>query len=259
MVRWFPVLLALVSGCAHRTVRVDVAPTPAVSLPASRVAVVAQDRACRPVADALIAALRERAAFEVDPRADLRLLVFGCGLDVGYVLREEVDATGPRSESIRKLDLTGRGRAVLAVTEGQETLAHLVGSGRDGHQGGWGAVAPFQTRNALLRSLTEAVAADLATQLSPLPQQLARRVYPNATPGSARGLHTLAVRAELRGDLDAATRFAREAAARRPSDRARAYLASLEQQPATVEPAQIQPARIQPAPRQPALTPSATP
>lgn len=231
MVRWFPVLLALTTGCAHRTVRVDVPPAPAVSLATSRVAVVAQDRECRPVADALIDALHERASFEVDPRSDVRLLVFGCGLDVGYVLREEVDATGERAESIRKVDLTGRGRAVLAVTAAGDTMAHLVGSSRDGQLGGWGKRHVFRTRRTLERSLSDAVAADLASQLNPLPQQLARRIYPHAAPGSARELHTRAVQAEQRGDLDAATRLARAAAALRPTDRAEAYVASLERRP----------------------------
>ena len=225
------VVLALtgtLSGCAHRTVRLEVAPAPAVSLAASTVAVVAQDRECRPIADAIIDQLGRKASIAVDPRVQTRLLVFGCGLDIGWTLRQEVDATGDRTESIQKSDLTGRGHAVLAVTTEHGTLAHLVGSSRDGQVGSWGVSDMFRSRRAMYGELTEGVARDLVDQLNPLPQQLARRVYPNAGEGTARELHNMAVRAEQRGDLPEAVRLARAAMAERPTERGAHYLRELE-------------------------------
>lgn len=223
-------LLALVgaSGCAKRTVRLEVAPAPAVSLAASTVAVVAQDRECRPIADAIIDELGSKASIEVDPRAETRLLVFGCGLDIGWTLRQEVDATGDRTRSIQKSDLTGRGHAVVAITTAEGTLAHLIGSSRDGVVGSWGVSDMFRSRRAMRQSLTDGLADDLVDQLNPLPQQLARRVYPNAGEGSARALHNLAVLAEQRGDLTEAVRMARAALEERPTQRSAKYLRELE-------------------------------
>ncbi len=230
MIRSLPLLLAWFGtvGCAHRTVSVEVAPAPAVALDTRTVAVVAQDRECRATADALIQSLDQMASIQVDPRAEVRLLVFGCGLDIGWTLRQEVDATGDRTQSIQKADLTGRGHAVVAVTTPAGTQAHLVGSSRDGHLGSWGVREMFRTQRAIRQSLTRNLADDLASQLNPLPQQLARRVYPNASEGSARDFHNLAVQAEQRGDLDEALRLARAALEERPTERTATYLHALE-------------------------------
>lgn len=215
-------------GCASRTVRVEVAPAPAVSLPSSTVAVVAADRECRPMADALIRSLGQRASIAVDPRADTRLLVFGCGLDIGWTLTEEIDATGDRPQSRQRADLSGRGHAVVAITDAHGTQAHILGSSRDGAVGAWGLQDMFRNRRALRNRLTESVAEDLVGQLNPTTRQIARRVYPNATEGSARELHTRAVVAEQRGDLDEALRLARASLTERPTERAAAYLRALE-------------------------------
>ena len=234
MVRFLPALLALcVAGCAPRTVKLEVAPSPAVALEVRTVAVVAQDRECKPIADAIIAQLDRRASITVDPRSDVRLQVFGCGLDIGWTLREEVDATGARTQTIRRADLTGRGHAVLAVRTPEGTLAHLVGGSRDGKVGAWGVDDMFRTRRAMRQSLTVGVAGDLVDQLSPIPQQLARRIYPRANHGSARDLHTQAVLAEQRGDLESAMRLARAALEQRPTERTAAYVRALERRVAS--------------------------
>lgn len=242
MDRRLAALLALIAsgglgGCAHRTVRLEVAPAPAVSLPSSTVAVVAQDRECRPIADAIIDELGSKASIAVDPRAQTRLLVFGCGLDIGWTLRQEVDATGDRTRSIDRSDLTGRGHAVVAITTPEGTLAHLVGSSRDGVFGAWGVSDMFRSQRTMRRSLVDGLALDLVDQLNPLPQQLARRVYPNAVEGSPRELHNLAVLAEQRGDLPEAVRLARAALDERPTERSARYLRELERRAGPLRPA----------------------
>jgi len=99
------------------------------------------------------------------------------------------------------------------------------------NRGGW-RDAPIRdtierTRSAQ-RYLVDAVAIDLATQLSPVPQLVQRRLYPNANPDTARDLYNQAVLAEVSGDIDEALRLARAAHDERPSPRAASYLSELE-------------------------------
>jgi hypothetical protein len=217
----------LLVGCAARTIALEVPAAPAVALNTQTVAVVAQDRACRPVADALIDEITHHSDFTVNPHSDVRLVVFGCGVDVGWTLHQEVDASTENTQTNQSADLVGRGHAAIAVSAAGQPLAHLVGSARDRHLG-TGVTEMFRTRRAMQQRLTLSLADDLVVQLNPLPIQLERRVYPNAGDGSARQLHSLAVLAEQRGHLDEAHRLASDAMDERPSNRAASYLVSLE-------------------------------
>ena len=82
--------------------------------------------------------------------------------------------------------------------------------------------------NRVSRALTEGVAADLTDQIRPIPRMVERRVYPNATAGSARHQLNLAVRAEMAGDLYEARRRARLANLIHSSPESEAYVTELE-------------------------------
>ncbi|NCG19995.1 MAG: hypothetical protein GWP91_13390 [Rhodobacterales bacterium] len=234
MVRISPWLcLALLGGCAAHKVQMEVAASPAVALETRTVAVIAQERECKPVADELVAVLRASDLFVVDPHANVQLKVFSCGVDIGWTLYQEVDESGGDRQ---RADLDGRGHAVVAVTQDGQTRAHLVGNGRDGHIGAWRAQGirdMFRTRHAMQSRLTQAVAQDVVTQLDPMPQQYTRKLYANAGKGTAKDLHNLAVLAEQGGDLREAIRLASAALAERPNARIASYLDSLERRSVT--------------------------
>ncbi len=213
-------------ACAPR-VRVEVAAAPAVAIGVTSVAVVARDRECRPIADAMIADLKAEALIQVDPRSPVKLMVFDCAVDLGWTVYQEVDGADER----RRADVEGRGHAVMAVETPYGTVAHVIGNAREGHLGSW-KNRPIrdmlQTRSTIQRRLTSSVASDLVQQLNHQPQQVVRRLYPNADDGSAKQLTHLAVLAEQRGDLAEAIELASEAHLTDPSDRTAEYLASLQ-------------------------------
>ncbi len=234
MVRFTPLLFAaLLGGCASHKIQMEVAPTPAVALQTRTVAVVAQKRECKPVADQLVAELRANDLFVVDPRADVQLTVLTCGVDIGWTLYQESDDDGKERQ---RADLNGRGHVVVAVGQGGKARAHLVGNGRDGHIGAWrgqGIRDMFRTRKAMQARLTQAVAADVVGQLNPLPQQYTRKLYANAGEGTAKDLHNLAVLAEQSGDLPKAIRLATAALSERPNARIASYVDALERRALT--------------------------
>ena len=232
---WTTALLFLLAACASRTVQFEVPAAPAVTIETASVAVIAQDRTCREVAKALIDELGRHTEFRVDPRSDVRILVFGCGVDIGWTLHHEVDYTGTDVQQVEQADLIGRGHAAISVTQDHAGLAHLVGNARDGHLGA-GMRDMFRSRKAMQGRLTQSVAADLVAQLNPLPVQQDRRIYPRAPQGTARELHTLAVRAEQSGDIALAHQLATAAHAERPTARTADYLAALERRLSTAAP-----------------------
>lgn len=213
----------LLAGCAAK-VQVQPVATPAVALEAPTVAVVAGDKRCRPFAQRLIEALERGSddGLRVDPRSDLRLVLFSCGIGHELLVKHD-NAAPPRAR------LDGRAHAVVAITDQGRTTAHLLGTSR--------AAAAADLRgqrglSALGRSLSsrlvDAVAVDLAQQLQPSAYPITRRVYPRAPDGTARNLHTLAVAAEASGDLDRAYALARAAQRERPNARAARYVQELE-------------------------------
>ena len=193
-------LCGLAVGCGS-TVRLELPPTPAVALPGDAIAVVARDRACQATADALVEELGRSPSPRVDPRADLRIDLFNCG--------------GSRAP------LEERAHAVAVVSFQGRVLANLIGAGRDDDSNGSdeGVFDRSQAREDLAR--------DLAHQLNPLPTLVDRRIYPNAPTGTARELTTLAVAAELQGDLDTAVVLAEAAWEEHPNPRTASYLEEL--------------------------------
>jgi len=221
-------LFFLLPACGPK-VQVQVPATPAVALDVSSAAVVARDRECRPIADAMIAGLKNSAHIAVDPRAQIKLMVSDCAVDIGWTVHQEVD--GSASSERQRADIQGRGHALLSVETPYGTVAQVIGSAREGHLGSWrsrGLHDMLRTRSTVQRRLTHSVASDLVQQLNNQPHQISRRVYPNADDGTAKQLTSLAVLAEQRGDLSEAIALAEQAHDAEPTERTASYLASLQ-------------------------------
>lgn len=218
-------MLALLAGCAH-TVQVELPAMPSVAITTQSVAVVTRDRACRDVADALIRELSDMGAVRVDPRSEVRLEVFGCEKPNAPVT---VDVElGDDGVDRRKVSVEGRAHAVLAVRVGDGTEAHLIGAARREVRGNGVEKNVATLSRAVDRELTEAVAADLAEQIRPVPRTVDRRIYPNAPSGTALALHTLAVDAERAGKIVLARSLAQAAYDEDPSEKHREYLEELD-------------------------------
>jgi hypothetical protein len=217
--------VAALSGCAHK-VRVEVPAAPAVALrwEGPKIAVVAQDRDCRDVADALVAELNAVDGLEVDPRAEVQLRVQRCGRSRSVHIDIRVEGDQDR----RRVLMEGRAHALVAVYDEGQPQAHLIGSARHFDNSAWGDIDVLGRRRSMDRALTAILARDLATQVSPKPRVTERRVHPRAPEGTARRFYHDAVLAELSGDLIEAHRLAMKAWQERPTDRTAAYLHELE-------------------------------
>jgi hypothetical protein len=227
----FLLFLATLTACGPK-VHVKVPATPAVALGVSAVAVVARDRECRPVADAMLADLRSDARIDIDPRAQIKLMVSDCAIDIGWTVHQEVDGNGSAAIERERADIQGRGHALLSVDTPYGTVAQVIGSAREGHLGSWksrGLNDMLRTRSTVQRRLTHSVATDLVQQLNAQPQEIARRIYPHANQGTAKQLTHLAVLAEQRGDLSEAISWAKQAHVTHPNERTAEYLAALQQ------------------------------
>jgi len=223
---FLPFLVASLAACGPK-VDVEVAANPAVALPDDAVSVVARDRSCQPLADALVEELWE-AGVAVDPRAGLRVEVALCGSDLQFDVEQSVSSDAPDA-IVRRTRATARAHGLIVVSDHGDVRAHLIGVGR--HQSarssegdrGLGTIG----RSAKGLAIHDA-AEDLSEQLSPHATSVARRVWPNAPETSHKGLFTRAVWAEQRGDLGEALLYALEAYEVRPTARNARYLADLE-------------------------------
>ncbi len=207
------------------TVQLEVPAAPAVHLQADAVAVVAHDRACQPAADALTRGLADSGVLHVDHRAEVRLELIACGDDESFTVEQQGSQDSPTR---RRTDVAARAHAVVAVTAHGQTAAHLIGAGRHHLTTSWTEPNRMaRVRNTAQRQAFADLADDLVQQLSPVPMLVERRVYPNASNGSARELHTLAVRAEQGGDVELAWLLAQAAHLENPTPRTASYLDAL--------------------------------
>lgn len=226
---WSLALTATAAGCAH-TVQVELPPAPAVALQTEVVSVVAVDRTCRDVANALVEHLAITPGITVDPQAPVQLHVYACEAWLGVPevdLRQEVDEGGNTRES-REVSLDGRSHAVVDVVAKDQVAAHLIGVGRHQVVANAAGGETLPVRRRVERALIEAVALDLTEQVRPAPRIASRRVYPNAAADSHQGLMTQAVRAELDGDVARAHELALLAHETQPTSRSEAYIAELQ-------------------------------
>jgi hypothetical protein len=223
-----PILPLFAVACLSHRVQVEVPAAPSLELGTSSVAVVAVDRACEEVANALVAELAELDGIHVDPAAPLQLHVYGCTARLGVPLvdvRQQADRAGNTTET-RRVFVEGRSQAAVDVVSDGVVVARLVGAGRRTLVAD--TAAQLAERRGMARDLVLRVAIDLADQVRPVPRLAVRRTYPNAPAPSAAGLLDAAVQAELAGDLGKARELALAAHHERPGPRTETYLAELE-------------------------------
>lgn len=217
------VLTALILlGCVHQ-VSWTIAPIAGVRLPSTEVAVIAYDRACKPVADALVDALGSRPGIEVRPEATQRITVQKCDDQLTTALDIESNypglTYGPTVyQERRRYTLHGWARGEIVV-EGAGDPLRFSGEVDRSVRGPWVNSGDLDVpASATLRQrVSEDLASRLADHIAPLPETIERIIYPDPEPGTARKLHNDAVAAERAGNLDEALRLAREAYAADPS------------------------------------------
>jgi hypothetical protein len=232
LLRLFAVgLLAALTGC-RSAVRLELPASPAIALSSDTVAIVAQDRACQPVANAVALELTRSSYLLVDPRSSLRIELFGCGDDEALTMEHlsvSSQAASEGSDVRTRIRIDTRAHAAVSVSEHGRLLAHLIAAGEDEGASGWSKSLPLmQVRQQARKRVREDLARDVVRQLNPLPTLVSRRVYPNAPAGTARELTTLAVLAERDGDLHRALDLAEAAWIRDPNPRTAGYIEELE-------------------------------
>jgi len=224
-------LLVLLSACAHLTATWEITPDARVDVSGAAMAIVADDRRCQGIADALAREIHRREGVRVSPDASVRLALSNCEVEV----RTEVE--------INQL-YPGLGGGLTGGSEEREEFIRAVGSVAltvevDGRpQATLGAkshrVRRLQERGRLhgRLSVTDGVARDLAQdlaqQVAPEPEVVRRRFFRDPEPGSANALHNLAVDAERVGDISRSLELARRAAGASPTRANQAYVAALE-------------------------------
>jgi hypothetical protein len=224
----------LVLACAHTQATWEFTPRPVVDSPMTSVAVVASDRRCQPVADALARDLAMRNGVTVEPNASTRLLLNMCRVDV----RTEIDLSqlypgmGAGTSGMlehREEAIRGKGTAVMTVEIGNEPVVMLHSEGHRVRVVREDDPSNLQRRTVIHNSVISDIAEDLAQQLVPTSETIRRRWYRNAEPGTSKALHNRAVDAERSGDMSEALRLATEAVNANRTPGSVAYLRSLEE------------------------------
>ena len=222
-------LLTFVSGalflaaCSKR-VFVETPASPTIQLNASTVAIVSADRSCQRLANALAKRMTKEALFQVDPKADVRLVVSQCRQHIRPTvnIRQTVDSKQGLIQEKRNVQTDGRAFAQVEVSNPSGTQAHLIGSASWTEEG-----ISLNNLRGLQEQLQTLLADDLLEQVRPIPRIAQRRIYPNAQANSQRALLTDAVSAEIRGDVKRAIELASAAQKQAPNPRIQEYLDEL--------------------------------
>ena len=193
------------TACAHR-VEVPVLAQPALSFPATEVAVVASQRDCQAAADEVVHAVAQTPGLTVSPRARVRLELVECGVRVA------------RGAEDRR-PVVGHAFAVVAVVIDDELWARLIATGE--------ALDEAPGRRAYSAALRD-LGADVVRQGDLNPTTVMRRYHPRARQSSWRHWHSQAVLAEARGDLEQARSCAAQAKLLRPTVERLRYLRDLD-------------------------------
>ncbi len=220
-------------GCAHR-VAWQIQPAPGLALPSLKLAVIAEDRGCKEVADALVATLRARPGVDVDPAAPVQLRVGGCDYEVlstlDMAITEMATTASGMSQALehRRYLIDGWATASMTIVSA-DLPPHKVEVGAERHDlTPWSLDAKLPVSGRLDGPLSRDLAWGLADTIAPLPETLRRRLYADPEPGTARALHNRAVEAEREGKLDLALQLAREAYAADPSAAALSLIEELQ-------------------------------
>lgn len=223
--------LLVLTGCVHNHVEWQVQPRPSYTLPSLEVAVVAGDKSCKRVADALVDALAARPGVVVRPDAPQRLEVRNCDERLDTTVEMEQNYLGLQYadqvvQEQRRYSMRGFAEGELWVGE----RVKLLGSAERSLRGPWVTDGDLDIPRALAlrEGLRRDLAMDLADQVAPLPETIRRTIYRDPEPGTARELHNEAVDAERAGDLDRALALAKQAYAAEPSQARMRYIEALE-------------------------------
>ncbi len=223
-----------VLACAHQVSWVE-EHEPRYPATTARVAVIAMEPACRPLADFLTRALGLRPGVDVAPDAPQRVYVQRCDDLVTTTLNVEGNYPGINYGNTvyferRQYTLHGWATGAIEVqAPGIEPMRFETTAEADTRTP-WSSTGDLEVpaSPALRDTLMRALASQLADNLVPLPETFRRQVYPNPEPGTARQFHNEAVASERAGNLDEAVRMARQAYAADPSPRAMDYLEALQ-------------------------------
>lgn len=215
-------------GCTS-SMRVEVSPIPTVDLATTSVSVVANDRECRAIANELVRTLREQYRFLVTPLSPIHLSLSDCGssYETNISVTQSVSPDKFLADT-RKVSMIGHAHASLTVNAFGSIQAYSIGTGIQENIIGRHGESLVTLRRVTSENLNTLVAEDLASQVSPVPKEVARRVFPKARDHTARGLHTLAVKSEAVGAFEAALEYARAAHSQRPTHQSQAYVAELD-------------------------------
>lgn len=225
--------LLAASGCAHQ-VAWQIQPVPSTPLPSLQVAVIAEDRGCKEVADSLVDSLAARPGVEVNPDAAVQLRVSDCRYEVLATVDVEVSemsviaADYPEQVERRRYLVDGWALASMTVVAPAQEPRDLEVSAERHDRTAWSSAPRDPARHELDDALTRDLAWALADHVAPLPETLRRRLYADPEPGTARALHNRAVEAEKVGNLNLALQLARDAYAADPSAERMRYIEALQ-------------------------------
>ena len=123
-------MLPLLLACATAPVTWKVHPDPVLEVDTTRVAVAADSRECREVADALIETLGARPGVRIDPAATTSLLVTDCAVSTQPTVEVQHlggsdDPMAPGFEEQRRVVVDGQGSARVVVTSNGVHLSDL--------------------------------------------------------------------------------------------------------------------------------------
>jgi hypothetical protein len=230
----FPLLAML--ACFHPVSTWEEVPPPAVALPDGKsVAIVAETRSCKAIADTMVRLFAEREDVRVEPDATPALRVRDCShrvdvdIDIDFSfgsLDYGIDGQVER----RRVTLVGTGRAEVIVDQGNHTGTVLVATARERSGTTWyeGDDSTLHMRLKMQQNLTDDVAFQLTQKIAPIPEVVRRRVYRDPADGSAEDLVNQAVEAERAGDLERALELAKQASLIAGGQSARGYVQTLE-------------------------------
>mgnify|MGYP002633023213 CR=1 FL=1 len=226
-------LLSLLA-CATAPVTWEVQPDPRVEVDTTRIAIAAEGRECREVADALIDTLGARPGVRIDPAATTSLRVTDCTIATQPTVEVQheggaVDAWATGFEEQRRVVVDGQGSANVVIYSNGLELSSLLVETRASEASPWSEEGvPSARVYSVDQQLIGGLAGEVADALVPLPVDLERRIYKDPEPGTARALHNQAVSAEAKGDIPGALALASEAYAASPTPRGARYIEALE-------------------------------
>lgn len=221
-------------ACTTARISWEVTPPPEVTVDTTRIAIAAEERECRAVADALIDSLGARPGVRIDPAASTWLLVTECEVSSHPVVEVQhqggaVDAWSAEFEEQRRVVVEGQGSATIVIYSNGVELTSLPVESQASESSPWSEESvPSARLYAVDQQVVAGLADEVADSLVPLPVGLERRIYKDPEPGTARSLHNQAVAAEASGDLHGALDLAREAYAANPNPHGARYIDELE-------------------------------